>query len=714
MGLYTSESYMASNYSSSYITHPLKSNCSPSYGSIGNNMGVLVTGPWPMSQQTSSASYATLNSKGSSSTYESSCRQRRASYHQGHNHLRPISMPTSSSSNRDSTCCRYESAIEMVPLNINAGGVVVPCRNGGAGDGGMMMMSNPTSPPTCVPWLKKMKVIKKIQRKIGIGLRSGGMSPNNMPPLLFNNVHGENVSISGNGFVARRTNSFCKAIAFSDRPVKVAEKVCIKFVEVSTNWNGVLRIGFTSHDPSSLRSGLPKYVCPDLTSRPGFWAKAFSDFFVKKDSVLFYYTTSAGDVHFGINGEEKGVFFTGVDTRGPLWAMLDIYGNTTCVEFVDPRAHLNNSRRCVNDLATSSRDEIESSMCDIVPAMNGLKLIESSMPEVPCFPNVDIEELNFHRVRGKNVMHTADSLPSIALRRPSEYCNAYVFTARPIMPDETILIQILHKELEFSSSMAFGLTACNPQSVYSDSLPEDSHLLLDRPEYWVVKKDIANNPVAKDILAFTLSATGEVTMSVNGGPAVFQMHVDNSVPLWAFFDLYGTTDRIRCIGSIKRNNAQPPRGVQLRRNKESSSSSSSLGMRASSNKCASTSNNSQISASNNFPSPLPSTSASTLFATREYFELSQSPNSMKTSTALNRTYSVYESLTSGSQSLKEMSNYSVECVACCERPVDSVFYSCGHMCMCYNCAVEYWKSKEKGCCPICRATISDVIRTYKS
>lgn len=160
---------MASNYSSSYITHPLKSNCSPSYGSIGNNMGVLVTGPWPMSQQTSSASYATLNSKGSSSTYESSCRQRRASYHQGHNHLRPISMPTSSSSNRDSTCCRYESAIEMVPLNINAGGVVVPCRNGGAGDGGMMMMSNPTSPPTCVPWLKKMKVIKKIQRKIGIG-----------------------------------------------------------------------------------------------------------------------------------------------------------------------------------------------------------------------------------------------------------------------------------------------------------------------------------------------------------------------------------------------------------------------------------------------------------------------------------------------------------------------------------------------------------------
>lgn len=58
-----------------------------------------------------------------------------------------------------------------------------------------------------------------------IGSRSGGMSPNNLPPLLFHNVHGENVTIYNNGTIARRTNSYCKAIAFSDRPVKVAEKV---------------------------------------------------------------------------------------------------------------------------------------------------------------------------------------------------------------------------------------------------------------------------------------------------------------------------------------------------------------------------------------------------------------------------------------------------------------------------------------------------------
>lgn len=76
------------------------------------------------------------------------------------------------------------------------------------------------------------------------------------------------------------------------------------------------------------------FLLSDLTNKPGFWAKAFIDFYVKKDSVLFYYVNVSGDVHFGINGEEKGIFFSGVDSRGPLWAMLDIYGNTTCVEFV--------------------------------------------------------------------------------------------------------------------------------------------------------------------------------------------------------------------------------------------------------------------------------------------------------------------------------------------------------------------------------------------
>ena len=111
----------------------------------------------------------------------------------------------------------------------------------------------------------------------------------------------------------------------------------IRFVETNTSWSGVLRFGFTSVDPATVRgSDLPRYACPDLTNKPGNWAKALGERYTTNNILLFFYTTRSGDVYYGVNGEEKGLFFSGVNTSGPLWAMLDIYGNTVGVEFTQP------------------------------------------------------------------------------------------------------------------------------------------------------------------------------------------------------------------------------------------------------------------------------------------------------------------------------------------------------------------------------------------
>lgn len=56
-----------------------------------------------------------------------------------------------------------------------------------------------------------------------------------------------------------------------------------------------------------------------------------------------------------------------------------------------------------------------------------------------------------------------------------------------------------------------------------------------------------------------------------------------------------------------------------------------------------------------------------------------------------------------------------ECSVCLERPIDCVLYTCGHMCMCHECAVGvYHAGTEGGSCPICRQTIKDVIKIYRS
>jgi len=57
----------------------------------------------------------------------------------------------------------------------------------------------------------------------------------------------------------------------------------------------------------------------------------------------------------------------------------------------------------------------------------------------------------------------------------------------------------------------------------------------------------------------------------------------------------------------------------------------------------------------------------------------------------------------------------MECSVCLERPIDCVLYMCGHMCMCYECAIGlHLACAEGGSCPICRQTIRDVIKIYRS
>ena len=54
-----------------------------------------------------------------------------------------------------------------------------------------------------------------------------------------------------------------------------------------------------------------------------------------------------------------------------------------------------------------------------------------------------------------------------------------------------------------------------------------------------------------------------------------------------------------------------------------------------------------------------------------------------------------------------------ECSVCFENAVDCVLYTCGHMCLCYDCAVDI-KSNQNALCPICRQEIKDIIKTYRS
>ncbi|XP_066991666.2 protein neuralized isoform X2 [Anabrus simplex] len=603
---------------------------------------------------------------------------------------------------------------------------------------------------------------------------SGGT--NNLPPILFHQVHGDNIRVSRDGSVARRAESFCKGVTFSSRPIKVSEKVCVKFLEVSNNWSGVIRFGFTCNDPNNLRYGLPKYACPDLTNKPGYWAKALAERFAERDTVLYYYVTQAGDVYFGINGEEKGLFFSGVETRGPLWAIMDVYGNSTAIELVDPRQQLNNSRR---NLAIAGGDSSPDVDRLILPSLASLSLREQQQqqqqqqqqphlqqqqsqprvaeePEVPQprfqQPGTHFNPLPFHRTRGRNIRLSNDRC--IASRTDTEFCHGYVFTSRPIQLGERIVLQVLATEPMYVGALAFGLTSCDPAVLQGADLPDDSDLLLDRPEYWVVSKDVANGPQKGDELAFCITHSGEVQFSKNGSPPVVFMHVDQTLQLWAFLDVYGSTQKVRMLGSIPEQhptpatcNSSPPQ--RLRVNLPCNGTSGGDVRFC----CPGPTPTAELvqyppggtvlvvnlpPAHSNYlnqqnqqnqhqmlpPPPPPPQPVQTTSQAPVALDLQPSSSGTLLST-YSHTYIEPVSATSYSTldstvTLQQWADGTVatgggtECTICYERSIDSVLYMCGHMCMCYECAVQQWRGKGGGHCPLCRAIIRDVIRTYKS
>ena len=120
--------------------------------------------------------------------------------------------------------------------------------------------------------------------------------------------------------------------------------------------------------------------------------------------------------------------------------------------------------------------------------------------------NATFAPLQFHEVHGRNVHISPER--TIAVRAVDEYCNGYVFTSRPLRCGEKMIIQILSVDRAYVGGMAVGLTSCDPVHSNPDTLPDDSDLLLDRSEYWVVNKDVCRSPDVGDELSFFLTEDG--------------------------------------------------------------------------------------------------------------------------------------------------------------------------------------------------------------
>lgn len=600
-------------------------------------------------------------------------------------------------------------------------------------------------------------------------------------PLSFHPVHGEHVRLSAEGRVARRVESFCKGLAFSARPVAIDEIVCLKFTEISTNWSGVLRFGLTNTDPASLAMNLPRFACPDLTSKEGNWAKALAEKYCHQGTILHFYVSDDGELFYGVNGVQKGQFLSGINTRAPLWVLLDIYGNSTALEFLDPADVPPLRRR--RDAGVSASTSPAASTPPSTSTTTTTSVLAAELSARTTLPQssryhtgVGFRPLCFHATTGQHISLSASR--TIASRTDVEYTHGYVFTARPLRVGEKLVLQVLATLPAYDGGLALGLTACDPAHLTPASFPADSDLLLDRSEYWVVAKDVASKPRRGDELAFYIGRSGEIYFYKNNGSPRVIMHVDPTQALWMFFDVYGNTAKIQSLGVTEVSSTTASSSAVSKRRSSQTSQSQPEQSEVEQNLINFGPPSPNPSPPTTAPPPLPPAShatPSTSLAPQPLRVNLPPPESTPRrpprsgagpSTALppppsipppspyarppiaaraqppptppprppplraaSVSYSHQQPSSSSAtpalstparlpprSASEDAGNTAAvlgdECSVCMSSAVDCVLYTCGHMCMCFDCAQEVrFKSGE---CPICRQMIVDVIKAFKA
>nr|XP_046152215.1 E3 ubiquitin-protein ligase NEURL1B isoform X2 [Oncorhynchus gorbuscha] len=551
-------------------------------------------------------------------------------------------------------------------------------------------------------------------------------------PRFHPQAKGKNIRLDGQLRRATRKNSFCNGITFSQRPVRLYQKVRLRLSGVHNGWSGALRFGFTSLDPSELNSSnIPKYACPDLVTRPGYWAKALPERLAIRNNVLSFWADRHGRVFYSINEEEPILFHCGLSIGCPLWAIIDIYGliqevtlleskfaesvGSSCLSAARLSAYLPQSS---HDSANYNNNQLENNQA--AAKMATLQLNNKATAKmatanyssnslnnqmIPCcttssssitssssvsfstprlvragLPSPLDTDLHFHPVRGPDVILSADR--SAACIHFLESSRTLVFSDRPLRVRETLYVEVGHLGLPYFGALLFGLTSCDPGSLHAGELPADPEVLLDRKEYWVVYRGFPM-PCSGDVLSFSLTPSGEVHHGVNGAARGRLLCVDSSQKLWAFFTLHGAVNRLRILGTLQ-------------------SSPSFL--------------SSQTSSSSSSPDDSGSDPAFSVNRSSSESSLVTAPSS-PLSPPVSPTLSPPPCLphaVSPSLSAPELPSggKNGECTVCFDQEVDTVIYTCGHMCLCNNCGLKL-KRQVNACCPICRRPIKDVIKTYR-
>ncbi|XP_008417275.2 E3 ubiquitin-protein ligase NEURL3-like, partial [Poecilia reticulata] len=152
-------------------------------------------------------------------------------------------------------------------------------------------------------------------------------------PLTFHpRALGDMICLSEGGRRAERIeDTFYGGVVFTRRPVRTYERIRVLVERHVPHWQGTMRVGFTNVRPSARSLPLPQFSMPDLTQTSGHWATPVPESYCQEGSVLEFWVTDDDHICLKFQNFKKKKVEAEVDVSKPLWAMIDVYGQTCSV-----------------------------------------------------------------------------------------------------------------------------------------------------------------------------------------------------------------------------------------------------------------------------------------------------------------------------------------------------------------------------------------------
>lgn len=147
---------------------------------------------------------------------------------------------------------------------------------------------------------------------------------------FHSDVKGRLITLSDGGRrVTRNASSFCHGLTFSGRQVKIEEKVRLRVNDSVQGWHGSLRIGFTHVLPE--QTTLPPLAIPDMTRSPLCAAVVVPVDICSPGSEIQFWLKKNGCLRILSSDGRTHKEQTTLNPKWPIWAMIDVYGQTTSV-----------------------------------------------------------------------------------------------------------------------------------------------------------------------------------------------------------------------------------------------------------------------------------------------------------------------------------------------------------------------------------------------